>query len=247
MLTIDNPQAHAMDRLYAGQKRVFDLTRKYYLLGRDQLIERMTIAPGATVCELGAGTARNLILLARRHPQGRFYGVDISAEMLDQAAINLARAGLGESIAMRHAPAEELDYHGQFGLAAPFDAVVFSYCLSMLPVAALRPAIDAAWANVAPGGTLYYVDFGPMLGWPAPARRVFARWLGLFHAHYRQDVVDALTALAPRREVESVPLYGGYALLMTVRKPAATAESPLGRTLIDLDGADVGAPLERGY
>ena len=212
-------QASAMDKLYGPQKRLFDVSRKYYLLGRDQLMERMAIAPGARVCEIGAGTARNLILLARHQPQGEYFGVDISAEMLDQARVNLARAGLQRRIRLERCAGEDLD-HRAFGLAEPFDAVMFSYCLSMLPEACVRPAVAAAWRNLRPGGVLYYVDFGHMRGWPGPARRWFARWLGLFGAHFRQDIIEALEALTPDKPLDITALYGGYALLAAIHKPS---------------------------
>ncbi|WP_394831080.1 class I SAM-dependent methyltransferase [Pendulispora rubella] len=211
-------QAMAMDRLYAGQKRVYDISRKYYLFGRDQLIEKIHVAPGSNVCELGVGTARNLILLARRNPQGRYYGIDLSAEMLGEAARNLARTRLADKIALRLTAAEELDYR-EFGLDAPFDAVYFSYCLAMIPKESIVPAIESAWRNLAPGGVLYYVDFGPMSGFPPRVSKMFARWLGLFGAHYHPEVVEALCALAPTSNVELTPLYRGYALMVTVRKP----------------------------
>ena len=209
-----------MDKLYGPQKHLFDLSRKYYLLGRDQLIDRMVIERDDRVCEIGAGTARNLILLARKKPHGRYYGVDISAEMLDQARINLARTGLAAQIQLQYSAGEDLDYRA-FGLAAPFDAVMFSYCLSMLPPACIQPVIAAAWRNLRPGGALYYVDFGHMRGWPGPARRLFIRWLGLFGAHFRQDIIDGLEALTPAVPLDITALYGGYALLATVRKPVA--------------------------
>ncbi len=42
--------AKLMDRVYRSQSGFYDLTRKYYLLGRDQLIEKLNPAaegPGA--------------------------------------------------------------------------------------------------------------------------------------------------------------------------------------------------------
>jgi S-adenosylmethionine-diacylgycerolhomoserine-N-methlytransferase len=182
-------QARAMDRLYGGQVRLYDATRRYYLLGREPLLRRVAVAPGAHVCEVGTGTARNLIQLARRHPHGHFYGVDISSAMLAHADRGVARAGLAGRMA-----------------------------------AALRPAIDAAWRSLVPGGVLHSVDFGPLASWPWPARALFSlvRRLGLFHATFdghRPEVLDALRALAPPDHVEVARPYGGYALLVSIRKP----------------------------
>ena len=53
-----------MDRMYRMQRYFYDVTRKYYLLGRDQLLEQMEVRAGEHVLEIGCGTARNLIALA---------------------------------------------------------------------------------------------------------------------------------------------------------------------------------------
>ena len=58
-----------MDRMYRLQRYFYDITRKYYLLGRDRLLREMDLAPDARVLEIGCGTARNLICLARQRPQ----------------------------------------------------------------------------------------------------------------------------------------------------------------------------------
>src|SRR3546814_13610138 len=84
----------AMDRMYRLQRHVYDLTRKYYLLGRDDLIADLAARPGETVCEVGCGTARNLVRMARRYPEARLHGLDASDEMLKSAHAALARAGL---------------------------------------------------------------------------------------------------------------------------------------------------------
>jgi S-adenosylmethionine-diacylgycerolhomoserine-N-methlytransferase len=54
-----------MDEMYRWTRYVYDFTRKYYLLGRDRLLRDMELKPGDRVLEIGCGTARNLIRLAR--------------------------------------------------------------------------------------------------------------------------------------------------------------------------------------
>ena len=70
-----------MDGIYRYQRYIYDATRKYFLLGRDRLIEELAVPAGGTVLEIGCGTGRNLILVARRYPDARLYGFDISREI----------------------------------------------------------------------------------------------------------------------------------------------------------------------
>ena len=61
-------QAALMDGIYRGQRHIYDLTRKYYLFGRDGLIEQLAASDGATVIEIACGTGRNLGAIKRRWP-----------------------------------------------------------------------------------------------------------------------------------------------------------------------------------
>ncbi len=78
-----------MDAMYRHQRHIYDLTRKFYLFGHDQLLASLPAPPGAAVLEMGCGTGRNLVKLARRAPAARLYGVDVSRVMLDTAAHSL--------------------------------------------------------------------------------------------------------------------------------------------------------------
>jgi S-adenosylmethionine-diacylgycerolhomoserine-N-methlytransferase len=71
-----------MDRVYRRQKHIYDLTRKFYLFGRDRLIAELDARPGASVLELGCGTGRNLAQIGARWPRVALHGLDISREML---------------------------------------------------------------------------------------------------------------------------------------------------------------------
>ena len=106
-----------MDQMYRWTRYVYDFTRKYYLLGRDRLLREMEIQPGDRVLEIGCGTARNLIRLARQRPDIRCFGLDASNEMLATAAAKVkARRLAGQRITLRHCLAEELSYAKTFEL-----------------------------------------------------------------------------------------------------------------------------------
>ncbi len=92
--------AEHMDSIYRVQRHFYDLTRKYYLLGRDRLINELRPPAGGNVLELGCGTGRNLVTAARRYPEARFHGVDISSMMLETAAAKVAAAALANRITL---------------------------------------------------------------------------------------------------------------------------------------------------
>ncbi len=90
--------AEKMDAIYRYQRFIYDATRRYYLFGRDRLIASLKPPLGGTVLEIGCGTARNLIRAAKRYPDARFYGLDVSEAMLKSARASVARRGLQSRI-----------------------------------------------------------------------------------------------------------------------------------------------------
>jgi S-adenosylmethionine-diacylgycerolhomoserine-N-methlytransferase len=166
-----------MNRIYRHQRHFYDPTRKYFLLGRDTLLERLRPGDGHRVLEIGCGTGRNLIAAARRYPQARFFGLDISTEMLASAIGAVAHAGLAARIRVTHADATSFAPQELFG-TRKFERIFISYSLSMMPH---WPVVLAhAAANLARRGELHIVDFGGQEGLPRWFRRVLRRWLDLF-------------------------------------------------------------------
>jgi S-adenosylmethionine-diacylgycerolhomoserine-N-methlytransferase len=204
--------AAVMDRMYRRQRHIYDLTRKFYLLGRDELIDALAPPPGGAALEIACGTGRNLIRAARAYPQARFYGLDVSQEMLATAAENIARAGLSARVRLACADATAFDPEALFGVAA-FDRVFVSYALSMIPDWR-RVAVEAT-ALLAPGGRLLVVDFGDQGGLPEVFRAGLRAWLARFHVAPRLELQAALAALAAARglRLEFRPLYRRYAFL----------------------------------
>jgi S-adenosylmethionine-diacylgycerolhomoserine-N-methlytransferase len=207
-----------MDRMYRWTRYVYDLSRKYYLLGRDRLLREMVLQPGDNVVEIGCGTARNLIRLARQRPEIRCYGLDVSTEMLATAEARVQARRLGGRIVLRHGYAEQLDHAATFGLEEPFDAAFFSYSLSMIPP--WPQAIEAALRNIRRGGVLYVVDFWDQGGWPGIFRIALKRWLNLFHVNYRPELLENLQQLDHEGvgTLKLASVAGRYAYLATFRK-----------------------------
>jgi S-adenosylmethionine-diacylgycerolhomoserine-N-methlytransferase len=210
--------------MYRFTRHVYDVTRRYYLLGRDRLLERVVTARNTATLEVGCGTARNLIKLAARQDPGQLYGLDASHEMLETAAHSIerslpaARTDSREPIVLRQGLAEQLDAQRMFGRDEPFDTVFFSYCLSMIPT--WPGAIDAAMANLRPGGHLLIVDFWDQKDLPGVFAAGLKRWLAMFHVHYRPEVHDAIVDLGTsgRGAVEFESIARRYAYIASVRK-----------------------------
>jgi len=212
-VTVAAVDSHAalMDRIYRRQRYIYDITRKYYLFGRDRLISRLDLKPGARLIEVGCGTARNLVRIAERCPQASLYGLDASAEMLISAERSLAHAGLSGKVKLVQAYAEALS-PALFGESEPFDAVVFSYALSMIPD--WKQALRSAIAALAPDGTLQVVDFGDLKGLGRPAEHLLRAWLGLFHVAPRDELLRTLEqGLGSRGRLDVLP--GRYAFVLS--------------------------------
>ena len=220
--TVAADQAVAMDRMYRLTRHVYDVTRAYSLLGRDRMLAKVVTTPGTSTLEVGCGTARNLIKLARRPEPGLLCGLDASQEMLDTAAASIARAGVPaaghERIRLRQGLAEQLDARAMFGRDEPFDTIFFSYCLSMVPT--WPGAIEAALANLKTGGHLVIVDFWDQRDLHPVFAAGLKRWLAMFHVHYRPEVHDALAALGTtgRADVTFESVAKRYAYIASLRK-----------------------------
>ena len=215
-------QAVAMDRMYRITRHIYDITRRYYLLGRDRLLEQVVTSPTTATLEVGCGTARNLIKLAGRREPGLLYGLDASHEMLETAAGSIASSGVDRGrahpIVLRQGLAEQLDAIRMFGRSEPFDTIYFSYCLSMVPT--WPGAIEAALTNLRPGGRMLIVDFWDQKELPELFAAGLKRWLSLFHVHYRPEVHDALVELgrSGRADVRFESVARRYAYIAQVTK-----------------------------
>lgn len=182
-----------MNRMYRRQRHIYDGTRRYYLLGRDQLIASLDPRAGADVLEIGCGTGRNLVHAARLYPDARFFGIDISTEMLTSAISAISRRDLAKRIRVAHGDGAAFNPQVSFGIAE-FDHVMISYSLSMIPD--WRLVLQAAASRLKPGGSLHIVDFGNQERLPGIARLLLKRWLALFGVTPRDGLERELSAMA---------------------------------------------------
>ncbi|WP_248581644.1 methyltransferase domain-containing protein [Nocardioides sp. InS609-2] len=179
-----------------------------YRVGRERVIPALHLREGSRVLDIGCGTGLNFpLLLAAVGGSGQVVGVDRSREMLEVARRKTIQAPPG-NVALVEADAEQLDHVavGLDGSGATFDAVLFTYSLSLMG------NWEAAWRQatclVRPGGRAGIVDMEPPHGWARlldPAARL-ACLLGGADINARPWTLLEGTA----HEVQSWSLRGGH-------------------------------------
>ena len=207
----------SMDRMYRHQRYFYDLTRKYYLLGRDRLIGEMNVQRGETVLEVGCGTARNLIILAGKHKDAKFYGLDASSEMLKTSQNNVSAHKI-DNIKLEVALADSFGFAETFGLEQPFDKIFFSYSISMIPP--WKESIANALANLRSGGSFYMVDFYDQAELPAFFQKMLQGWLRQFHVQFWGELMPHLESLEKEAlgKLTVTPLYKRYSFIAKFEK-----------------------------
>lgn len=210
---IDTEHAERMDGMYRYQRHIYDLTRKYYLFGRDRMIGRLDVPRDGTLLEVGCGTGRNLLLAHQIYPTARLFGLDISAEMLVSAKANFR----GKPVIPKLEVADATAFTPAVFVVEGFDRIMISYALSMIPD--WEKAIDASLAALKPGGSLHVVDFGQQERLPRWFKRLLQGWLARFHVTPRATLQRVLAAKAEsvNGRLEFEPIGHGYAWHAVIR------------------------------
>jgi S-adenosylmethionine-diacylgycerolhomoserine-N-methlytransferase len=163
-----SPLGGGVEGYYRWHAGIYDATRWSFLFGRDAILDHATAAQlsPAHILEVGCGTGRNLVALARRFPRAQITGVDLSEAMLVVA--RRKTAAYGSRVTLRQRAYDAPVAAGRHQL------VLCSYALSMFNPG-FEAAIVAAHGDLAPGGLIALVDFH------TTRHRWFARWMGANH------------------------------------------------------------------
>lgn len=207
-----------MDNMYRWTRHIYDVTRKYYLLGRDQLISNLDAKDGQNICEVGCGTARNLRKTAKRYPNANFYGLDASDEMLKTAEIRMVKANVQNKVTLKQGFSQNFDPVALFGLDKPLDKIMFSYALSIIPP--WQESIDHALELLPAGGEIHIVDFDGQEDLPKPVSKFIFWWLKQFHVFHKPEILDYLKRLEVEKKgsLEVHHLYKKYTYRAIFRK-----------------------------
>jgi ubiquinone/menaquinone biosynthesis C-methylase UbiE len=158
-----------------------------------------TVVAGSLL-DIGCGTARMLIEIARMHPALHMVGIDVSREMIHLGRRNVSNAGLSDRIELKNRSAEEL---GAFADGV-FDIVISCGCLS----AWLEPSRTLGEINriMKKKGTLILYDWNrktpllmkaALLIAPATDHKLRKRMKTAFRAAYSPEEIGKLAADSP--------------------------------------------------
>ncbi len=211
----------AMDRMYRFQRHIYDASRRYYLLGRDRLLDRLQPPHEGSILEIGCGTGRNLTSVAARYKHARLFGIDISQEMLKSALATMQRPHGGTPA--RFACVDATCFNPQLSLGqARFDRIYFSYTLSMIPD--WQTALQHAATMLAPNGELHIVDFGQSEALPKSFRKLLFWWLKAFDVSPRADMKRVIEQIAQELDmsIHFEACYSGYAWIVAIKPKIRT-------------------------
>jgi ubiquinone/menaquinone biosynthesis C-methylase UbiE len=154
------------------------------------------VAAAVEILDLGTGTAQIPIELCRRAPSPRVTAVDLAAEMLEVAKMNVKSGGLADRIRLERIDAKRLPYRdGQF------DAVISNSIVHHIPQPA--GALAEAVRVVRTGGLLFIRD---LLRPPdeATLRRLVETYAAACNAHQRKMFDDSLRAALDLDEIRAL-------------------------------------------
>jgi ubiquinone/menaquinone biosynthesis C-methylase UbiE len=156
----ETPSAHP--QIIARYRRIASLPDGLFFFTfplRRRAVDRLGLAPGGLVLEIGCGSGANLDYLVRAiGPSGLVVGVDLSPDMIAAAQVRVQRHGWS-NVRLVESAAENLQ------LSERFDALLLFAMHDVLTSAA---AIERSLAHLKPGGRVVAVS--PVLAEHPPGR-----------------------------------------------------------------------------
>lgn len=149
-------------RIYDRLGRRYDLLRPAEETPKRAALALLAVRPGERVLEVGVGTGRVLVQLARAAAEGAsplVNGLDLSPTMINLANEQARAAGLAHAVELRVGDARALPYGD-----ASFDAAFSSYVLDLLPAVEIARALGELRRVLRPGGRLALVALAPGTG-----------------------------------------------------------------------------------
>lgn len=151
---VRRPRAEAA-RTYDRLSRFYDFTEGFFeRRHQDMGLGELAAQPGEQVLEIGYGTGRCLVAIARSvGPRGKVAGIDISSGMCEVTRKRLRRKGLSDRVDLRVRDAVQLPYED-----GSFDAIFSSFCLELFAAADVPVLLGECRRVLRPGGRIVVVS-----------------------------------------------------------------------------------------
>ncbi|HAI76470.1 MAG TPA: 16S rRNA (cytosine(1402)-N(4))-methyltransferase [Microscillaceae bacterium] len=151
--TNKDAQQADMKNYYKVQAKIYDLTRWLFLFGRFSVWKHVPFDRQAaiSILDVGCGTGVNSAKMARLFPNAHITALDVSEDMLAQAAKRLKP--FGDKVSLVHQPYEKNPAHSE-----RYDLIHFSYALTMINPQ-WQDLLEQAQADLKPGGVIVVADF----------------------------------------------------------------------------------------
>ena len=193
-LSMSNHQK--LESYYKLHAPLFDITRWAFLFGRSQLIQLLPeFKPGARIMDVGCGTGYMLTRLAKRFPEVKLTGMDLSKEMLDTSEKKLS--AFPNDVELIHAP-----FDTSFEPEKPVNAIIFTYTVTMMG-SQVFDNIRHCYEVLNKGGIIAVVDFN------ATPWTLFRKWMAVNHVDLNPKIREEfLKWFIPEHDLVK-PAYGG--------------------------------------
>jgi S-adenosylmethionine-diacylgycerolhomoserine-N-methlytransferase len=171
-------QSIKMERYYRLHSHIYDYTRWRFLFGRKKIVGLTAdFVKPCRILEIGCGTGANLSTLAKTFPEALITGIDISDSMLNKSRRQLEKYGARIELL-------NSNYNRPLGRGG-YDLVLFSYTLTMINPG-WQAALNAAIADLVPGGCMAVVDFH------RGGTSWFSAWMGVNNVRMEGEVLPWL-------------------------------------------------------
>ena len=158
----------AAENSYDRLSRWYDLIAASEQAFVEEGVAMLDPAAGEAVLEIGFGTGRALVELARRVGQsGRVCGIDLSTEMVERSRRRVEDAGLGDRVALNVGDAVHLPYAD-----GAFAAVFMSFTLELFAAEDIAAVLGECLRVLHAGGRIAVVSLSKE-GGPYPVRRLY--------------------------------------------------------------------------
>ena len=190
-----------LNTYYRMHAPIYDLTRWAFLFGRNKLVRylanNLSGRRPKTILDVGCGTGKNVIALARAVPDAEIIGCDLS-----DAKLAKARDAVKRLLEPNETRNIELINSSILTLKdRQFDLIVCSYMLSMTGDS-LVPILHNIRQRLNPLGTLAVVDFN------FSALAIFRKWMRVNHVALDGSVLQGLSMFAKVEHQEQHRAFG---------------------------------------